>query len=272
MMNEPLPWSEDKLKRLQEKLVGRWADDIWILTFTQPKPNRRYLKFSLTSQPLKVEVKYTLWSKFDSGQWKLNRDHHNLCKDMTHIIRWLNHFSPPLQSLMEKPLEQLVLSLRSYLVERNLLRRRGKKVLSATQEYVEYFAEDPRILLFRQIYKIVSDAYDDRPDTEKDIWDMFKMGLAVNLANGRRMLNFTCITQPWLRSVVKEFTKFNMNVHSPGDCYLKLQDIRIFSEFLERHYPSAQIADIDRTMIAKYISFLRESGASNHTRRRVSST
>src|SRR5260370_36513545 len=114
MMNELLPWSEDKLKRLQEKLVGRWADDIWILTYTDPKPSRRYLKFALTSQPLKVEAKYALWSKFDSGQWNATRNGHDLHRELAHIIQWLYRFSPPLQSLLEKALVQQVLSLRYY--------------------------------------------------------------------------------------------------------------------------------------------------------------
>src|SRR2546430_2141681 len=71
------------------------------------------------------------------------------------------------------------------------------------------------------IYRIVADAYDARPEIEKDIWDMHKMGLEVNPASTSHHLNFTRISQPWLRDLAKEYMRYNVAVHSPGDCLKK---------------------------------------------------
>ncbi len=93
------------------------------------------------------------------------------------------------------------LAFRSYLVETGHLRhKRGKRLLS-TQTYGEKREEDFRILLLRQLYTIIRDAYDDRPEVEKDVWDMRRMNLALNPTLSHYRLNFTSITQPWLREI-----------------------------------------------------------------------
>ncbi len=56
--------------------------------------------------------------------------------------------------------------------------------------------EDSRIRLFRQIYTIIADAYDDREETEKDIRNLSRLGLTVNPSRPEHVLNFTYIVQP----------------------------------------------------------------------------
>ena len=123
---------------------------------------------------------------------------------------------------------------------------------------MEYVVEDRRISLFRQCYKIITDAYDDREETEKDCWDMRKLGLQVNLPVSEFQLNFTPISQPWLKHLAKAFMKYNVAVRSPGDCSDKLGVIRSFSQFLVQQAPHSHAWDIDRALIVAYISFLQE--------------
>jgi hypothetical protein len=72
---------------------------------------------------------------------------------------------------VERSLSSWELSFRSWLIETQRLRPVKTKGLLANQTTVEYAAEDRSIVLFRQVYKTVADAYDDRPETEKDVWD-----------------------------------------------------------------------------------------------------
>ncbi len=256
MNAEPLQWSEEKQHRLQGCLLGSWASDTWELVGS--KGRKGYLRFSLTSPALKTELKYALWYKFNSGEWDVKKQQHDLCRRFTLLVVWLNQVAPTTRSLLEKPFEFWEWSLRSYLIETNQFKQPHGKRLHANQEYVEYVREDRCISLFHQCYKIIADVYDDREETEKDCWDMRKMGLPVNLTASSFLLNFAPISQPWLKHLAKEFIKYNVAVRSPGDCCIKLGVICDFSRFLTQHAPQCYAWDIDRTLIITYISFLQE--------------
>src|SRR5436305_12996958 len=115
MNTEPIQWSEEKRQRLQEWLVGCWAEDTWELV--GGKGRKQYLHFSLTSPSLKTELKYALWYKFDSGEWNVRKNQSSMCTRFTVLVPWLNQVAPPISSLLEKTLEYWTWSLRSYLVE-----------------------------------------------------------------------------------------------------------------------------------------------------------
>jgi integrase/recombinase XerD len=267
--NEIMPWTEGSQGGLREPLAGPWADDVWLVTPKSSKRKAVYLRFTIDSISLKLEIKYAVWSNFDSGKWSMGRDHRTLCNELALIIRWLNHFAPPIQSLMEKGVEQWEMSLRSFIIQTSHIRQRVQKMLRSTQEYVECIGEDPRICLFRQLYMRIQEAYDDRPVLEKDIWDLRILGLAVNLSDCHFKLNFTFISQPWLRDLSKTYMKYSIAVRSPGGCLIRLQAIRGFSQFLAQQYPTAHISDIDRSMIVKYISFLSTCNMSDYWRKSV---
>lgn len=266
--SETVQWSVEKQKCLQDHLVGEWAEDIWVFAPTTSKrSDKSYFRFTLASSSLKVEVKYALWSKFDSGEWKVHTQHGSQHRALHWLIRWLNSFIPPIHSFMDKSLEQWELSFRSYLVQYGSYRRPGFKHLNAEQEYVGYLQEDHRILLLGQIYNVILEVYDDRPETEKDIWDMRKLELPVNLSSGIYFLNFTLIALPWLRQLAKAFMKYRIAMHSPSDCRTKLESIVAFSRFLSEHAPECNASDINRTLIISYISYLNRCNIADRMRR-----
>ena len=113
MNPELVCWSEEKQRHLQEQLTGFWAEDVWV--FPIPSLEHRYYRvcFILTSSSLNTEVKYAVWTKFNSGQWQLDGDHRALASDLKYLMKWFNQFTPPPHSLLEKPLEQWELAFRS---------------------------------------------------------------------------------------------------------------------------------------------------------------
>lgn len=259
-------WSEEKQRRLQEQLVDAWANDVW--QFNSPKkPGKfRYLRFTVVSPALKIEIKYAVLQMFTSGRRTLNRDNRSLCSNLSPILSWLNGFTPQIQSLMEREIESWVIQLRTYLTDIGRLRYSSSKTLLASQEYAEYRGEDEKILLFRQLYMTIRNAYDDRSAIGKDTWDMREMGLAVNLVRGNYYLNFTLISQPWLRQLAKKFMEYRINKFSPGYCIKVLKSLSKFSQFLETHTPDASISSIDRSLIIEYIGFLRTKDLKNESR------
>ena len=259
-------WSEEKQKRVKEQLVDRWASDVWQFTMPKEPGKNRYVRFTSTSPGLKIEIKYAVWQLFKSGHRSLNKTNRDICTNLSAILRWLDSFTPPIQSLMERAIESWTNLLRSYLAREGKLHYNLTKYLLASQEYAEHRKEDAKINLLRQLYKIIQDVYDDRLAIEKDIWDMRAMGYAVNLTRGDRSLNFSNISQVWLRQLAKKFMEHRLTKNSPGDCLQILKGLRNFSQFLETHAPNASLSDINRSLISEYVGFLREKDLNNNSK------
>jgi integrase len=259
-------WSEEKQKTLQGQLTGSWAEDTWRFTSRDGK-HRRSLSFDVISPFLKIELKYALWRKFESGEWSTTGQIARQLHEAKQVISWVSQVAPNGVSLLEKPLEQWVLGYRSYLVETGRYKPRPMKHLDAAQQWVYSEAEDARIGLLRRFYKLISDGYDTRPEKEKDVWDMLKLGLDVDLTAALRFLKFDKILQPWLQALAKDFMEYRIAIRSPSDCHVKLTSICDFSLFLTQTYPMAQLADLDRNMLISYVSYLRERSYSDNSRR-----
>ncbi len=198
MKTEPGYRSENKLKHLQEQLTGIFAEDSWPMKTikTNKGEEQCHLHFDFTSPSLKIEFKYAVWFLFERRTWKRERDQRQLRFHLNCLSQWLNHVAPTASSLLERSLDYWEWSLRSYLVETNQLRQSRRQNLRASQEYVEYVFEDRRLGIFRHLYHVIADAYDDREETEKECWDMRKLGLSVNLTQTNFLLNFTTLAPP----------------------------------------------------------------------------
>jgi integrase len=263
MSVSPLSWSEERQQSLHEYLQGLFASDAWRVGPPHRPERQSTLDFSpLQSNALKLELKYAVWCKFQRKEWNIEATvHHKNRQCLRHIITWLNRVAPGAQSLLEKSLEQWELSLRTFLIETGRYRvdRPHNKYVNAQQTLVYHQDRENEIVRwFRQMYKIVANAYDDRPEIEKEIWDLHKMGLEVNLASTSHRLNFTRISQPWLRDPVKAYMRYNIAVHSPGDCISKMIAMNTFSHFLAQYHPHLGVAGLDRTLMVEYIGYLRD--------------
>jgi integrase len=254
---ERVEWSLAKQQRMQEHLVDHWAEDTWDVVGQKPGRRKQYLRFPLLSSPLKTELKYAIWYKFHSGAWTLGRDQRYVCKEFNTLVAWLNIVAPHCPSLMAYSFDHWETSLRSYLVQSGKYKPVIRSHLHATQQYYQHVGEDRRICLLRNLYNVIAEAYDDREETDKEIWDMRKLGLVVNPTGTNFHLNFTSIEQPWLRALAKDFMKYHMAVRSPNDCCGKLGAIRAFSQFLTQYAPHCQLAEIDRSLILAYLHFLQ---------------
>lgn len=258
MSTEPKHWSEEKQQHLSEYLVGLFAEDVWEVgaQVRRGKSYPLFLRFPFVSASLKAEIKYALWHKFEQREWTMGRksvrDWECAC-----ICQWLNSIAPTAHSLMERSVSVWELSFRSWLLETQRLRPVKTKGLLANQTMVEYAAEDRSIVLFRQVYKTVADAYDDRQETEKDVWDMRVMKVALNQTATGYLLNFTVLSQLWLREMAKSFMEYNLAIHSPSDCISKLTTLRTFSQFLAQFHPYGSIEDMDRGLMVEYIRYVQ---------------
>src|SRR5579871_251484 len=271
MKAEPVPWTAEKHQSLQEQLTGFWADDVWTLVVPRgakrtPRSEQRFMRLGLISPLLKTEIKFALRQQLTLS-WKNPSVISQVCVETNKIVAWLNQVAPRGKTLLERSLEEWELSLRTYLVKTGRYRTSQDRRLTAAQEVVEYQREDRSIRVFRLLYKIIWDAYDDRPELEKDVWDLQKMGVKLNPTRlHERRLNFTQVTQPWLRQLAKQFLAYRSSLRSAADCQHKITTIRSFSTFL-RGYPRVRRASqVDRACIVDHIAYLQKHQASEHKR------
>lgn len=273
MLPRKIEWSKEKGKLLALQLQGYWAKDVWdakecpLGEPTNFKYKSRYLEFTCAFPSINTEVKYACWQKLEREEWSVN----NLWFNGTAIRRlnqWLTDVAFGNSSLIGKSLEQWLLSLRTYIISNPDWPQKAylsTPHLDRSQSLRQYQAQHPYITVFRQIYLIVEEAYDERSEYEKDIWDIRKLGIMTHPSRSHHILNFTKIYQPWLREVTKKFIRFTLSVHSYSEASNRLFSLRSFSEFLRRYDPLIEAGQIDRPLIIEYLSYLAADGRSPNT-------
>ena len=100
-------------------------------------------------------------------------------------------------------------------------------------------------------------AYDDRPEREKEIWDLRKMNVKMNGTSSSYLLDFTQVKPPWLHEMTKRFMYYRLAVYSPGDCLNKMHDLGHFFRFLSASLPIIQPSNLNRALMVEYIGYLR---------------
>jgi hypothetical protein len=65
------------------------------------------------------------------------------------------------------------------------------------------------ISTLRQLYSILESAYDERPEHEKDVWNLQRMAIPISRSLSNVTLSFHRIRQPWLRRAVKAYIRLD---------------------------------------------------------------
>jgi integrase/recombinase XerD len=276
MSAEALLWSETKQQRLREQLIDFWLQDEWNmdecpLNIKKPKtlPNpkrafRRKICLRCLSPALTIEVKYACWQKFARGDWLPQAEMY--AYHIPRFVAWLDHVAPTTYSLLQNSLETWEMSLRSYLIERGNWVQWQRTHLDASLQLRTYICDDNCMTILRQVYLVLQETYDDRPEFEKDVWDLRKFGIRLNRSQSEYTLNFASITQPWLRQAAKYCMRYEISFHAASGCGRRLCAIKAFSRFLRKICSAAKAGDIDRAMIVEYMAFLATSNLQETTR------
>lgn len=262
-MSAEIRWTPSRHAQLAAQLTGTWAEDVWVLPDDHNDAHHVIFRFTCPQATLNTELKYALWSRYDRKEWRVR--HEQWARHFQVIVRWLTATAPETRSLLERSREAWELSLRTHLTDRQRYRPRAMAWLASTQEYRDSRMEDVRVLLLRRLYDRLAEDYDDRPEWEKDRWDLRKLGMDVDPTRSVRTVTFTRIAQPWLRDLAKRFTRYNTSIHTPADCIHKVTALNGFSAFLAARHPAAGLAAIDRALMVDYLQYMAETQPSvNH--------
>ncbi|MGG6240578.1 tyrosine-type recombinase/integrase [Nodosilinea sp. AN01ver1] len=118
-------------------------------------------------------------------------------------------------------------------------------------------------------YTPLSRVVTSEAEYEKDVWDIRNLGAIgqeTSLLHSAFRVNFTYITQPWLRAAAKKFSKYGLATLAPRTVYGRMRDLNCLSSFLSERYPLIKPSEIDRKVMVDFISFLSEKGLSGRSR------
>lgn len=263
-------WSEDKLKWMEQQLKladnGYWLQDVWnpesnpLKAITQVSAKSRQLALhfdKFESVSLKTEVKFTYYEKCRKGEWGYKTIHGgHPYNSISQLSIFFNQYSQ-LKSIVEKSFNEWAILFRTFLTEQGALRPRTKKTFLKTGEIRENAQDDAKIFTLCAIYQIVESVYDRREEWEKDIWYFANLGITPGRSD-QRSLNFTTISQSWLREAAKKFCKYELVTKNlaPGTCITTTTAIKTFSRYLASHYPSITESQINRSLFEDYLAFL----------------
>jgi len=161
---------------------------------------------------------------------------------------------------MEYPLDKWLILLRTYLLEHGLPFTSVSSYLDHTQTPRYTVNNTQLVSTFRQIYLVVQEAYDKRPEYEREIWDLRHLGLNCNPAISDYKLNFIHLQQPWLLAAGKAFMRYSLACYSTKTCHCRLAALTPFSTFLTEHYPDLEPNELNRAVLVEYLSYLSGSG------------
>jgi len=251
-------WNRTKQRRLLAQVRGFWAENLWDMRSCpveglSSQAKQRRLRFECKSRTLNGELKYAFWRKYAEGHWTSTQE---LTK-VHLLIKWLNSRKRLPDSFMERDLEVWKTSFRAYLKRHGMYRMGTTSRMDGEQRPRVTPRDSAYISTLRQAYLILSNAYDDRPEQNKDIWDLRRMSVEDhNPTLPIGPLNFLKVTQPWLRVAVKAYIAYSLPIYAESTCRTRLQSLVCFSEFLSADNPRATSRSITRPLLLRYLSYL----------------
>jgi integrase len=253
-----ITWSRERQQSLLGQLSGFWKGDIWdmraspLQTRLSAKTKQRRLRFGCKSATINGELKYACWKKFSDGHWRntqeLGRVH---C-----MVKWLNSLDPLPASLIRRALDEWRGLYTTYLKQHGMYHQGTTSRMNREQHPCVTSRDSHYISTLRQLYSILESAYDDRPEHEKDVWNLQRMAVPISLSLSNVTLSFHRIRQPWLRKPVKAYIRYCLTICAEGTCRTRLQSLTCFSEFLMQERPKGTAKAITRKLLLEYLSYL----------------
>ena len=253
-----ITWSRERQQSLLGQLSGFWKGDIWDMraiplpTRFSAKTKQRRLRFVCKSATINGELKYACWKKFSDGDWRNTQE----LSRVHRMVKWLNSLDALPASLISRGLDEWRGLYTTYLRQRGMYHLGTTSRMNREQHPCVTARDSHYISTLRQLYSILESAYDDRPEHEKDVWDLQRMAVPISLSLSNVILSFHRIRQPWLRKPVKAYIRYCLTICAEGTCRTRLQSLTCFSEFLMQERPKGTAKAITRKLLLEYLSYL----------------
>lgn len=245
---------------LEEQLTGFWAPDAWdMLTnptgvFPRHKDCFRNIFFACKNRAINTEIKYVAFKKFAAHEWSPRTG--NFPAQIHRLVRFFNETAPKINSLLDYSLVKWEMLLATFLHKTKQWQRLRAAKITGNQERKVRERGDRAIEVLRVIYHTLADVYDTRPECEKDVWHVRRLGVSVNEARSESTLNFNGLEPRWLREALKKHLYIYVFRDSLSFCSTKISAIKKFGVFLTKVHPTITPDQLNRSLLLEYIGWL----------------
>lgn len=201
--------SPTKFQNIQDTITGYWQNDVWNLNDHQFDDFRnsygntyRKINFTHFKSSIRNEVKFFMIIRLRVQDVRFHNTAVKVyANSFRHIGDFLNIHYPGIDSLIDIDLEKARTKLRSHLTNRGL--KIGTRLPRHESTLI-------------QIYRFISDYYDDRDELQKDVWDFRKIpGTRFPEHESHYILDFRDIPFPF-RELVKRYMRIRAITCSHG--------------------------------------------------------
>lgn len=238
-------------KKIIQELNGYWKNNRWEaldcpLYKNETKIKTRSIEFDDALNPrINNEFKYYFFRRLTNSELNMatvwsNSSAINRLQDF--ILKLYSEIS----SILDISYEKFSMHYKTYLLEH------GKSNLTI-KGYLQ---------LYNRIYSFYQDWYDQRPELEKDIWDVRKLDIDYNYSSHGYTINFTSVPMPF-RNLAKKYIQKRVLVQeslSWGSGIQTMAKLQEFFKYIYKKYPNwIDLIELSRSDIESYIYFLRTS-------------
>lgn len=236
--------------QIEEELQGYWKNDYWDpincpLYTSETNITQQVVKFNVALNPrITNELKYYFFKRLTESVLKME----TVLRRSTAINRlqgFILKYYSNINSILDISNEKFLFHYKTYLF------KDGCSKLTV-KGYVQ---------LYNRIQAFYLDWYDERSETEKDIWNVRKLGIDYNQSTTNDCtLNFNLVPTPF-RELLKKYFKNRVLIQeslSWGSAIQNIAKLPVFFSFIHEKYPNwIGLEQLNRNDIEHFIEFLR---------------
>lgn len=136
----------------------------------------------------------------------------------------------------------------------------GTKINAGDMEKLSNKVKSPYLKIIKRIQDLLIDFYDDRPIFEKDVWELSKLPMRIEVPASVQItsLHFEAIPQPKIKKTIKKYIKDRLNSVSLVTIIQDIAYLNLFCEWLNDYHNEITSLDLlNRSIIEDYIKYLR---------------
>jgi integrase len=239
-----------RYKQIEKELQGFWKNDQWDsiecpLYTRETNINKQVVKFNVAlNSRITNEFKYYFFNRLTESVLKMETVWRR-SPAINRLQNFILKFYSNINSILDISYEKFLFHYRTYLFEDGCSKLTVKG-------YVQ---------LYNRIHNFFLDWYDERFETEKDIWNVRKLGIDYNQSTATDCtLNFNSVPTPF-RNLLKKYIKSRVLIQeslSWGSAVQNLAKLPVFFKFIHEKYPNwVGLEPLSRNDIEQFIELLR---------------
>lgn len=239
-----------RYKKIEEELTGYWKSDQWDslqcpLYTEKSKINKQIIKFNTAlNSRITNELKYYFFRRLNESELRMStvwRRSTAINRLQGFILKYYSH----IHSILDISYEKFSFHYKTFLFEQ------GCSELTV-RGYIQ---------LYNRIYSFLFDSFDERSETEKDIWNVRKLGIDYNKSSATDCtLNFNTVPSPF-RALIKRYIKNRVLLQeslSWGSAIQNIAKLPVFFNFIHNKYPKWDgLKELNRNDIEEFIQHLK---------------